>query len=328
MRYFLTGATGFLGGRVTRQLIADGHDVVAVVRDPGKAGDLAALGVTLHQGDVTEKESMRAPMTGADGVFHIAGWYKVGLRDTTPGVKINVDGTRNVLELMRELAIPKGVYTSTLAVYSDTHGRLVDESYRYDGPHLSEYDRTKWVAHYTVAEPMMAAGLPLVIVQPGVIYGPGDTSGIHDLFVRYLRRKLPGIPKQTAYSWAHVDDIAQGHLRAMAAGEAGQCYNLAGPPATIIEALALAQRITGVPAPKRQLAPGLLRVMARTMGVVGAVVPLPQEYSAEYLRVSAGVTYLGDATKARERLGFAPRGLEDGLTETLQHEMKQLGMRR
>lgn len=327
MRYFLTGATGFLGGRVTRLLVAEGHEVVAVVRDPAKAGDLAALGVALHRGDVTEKESMRAAMTGADRVFHIAGWYKIGVRDTTPGVQINVNGTRNVLELMRELAIPKGVYTSTLAVYSDTHGRLVDESYRYVGPHLSEYDRTKWVAHYEVAEPMIAAGLPLVIVQPGVIYGPGDTSSIHDLFVNYLRRKLPGVPTRTAYCWAHVDDIAQGHLRAMAVGASGQSYNLAGPAATIVETLALAQRVTGVPAPKRQLAPGLLRAMARTMGVVGAVVPLPPEYSAEYLRVSAGVTYLGDATKAREQLDFSPRNLEEGLRETLAYEMRQLGMR-
>lgn len=327
MKYVVTGATGFVGGRVARQLVDEGHEVVAIVRDPAKAGDLAALGVTLQRGDVTEKESMRAAMVGADGVFHIAGWYKIGARDKTPGVKINVDGTRNVLELMRELAIPKGVYTSTIAVYSDTHGRLVDESYRYDGPHLSEYDRTKWVAHYEVAEPMIAAGLPLVIVQPGLIYGPGDTSGIHDLFVRYLQRKLPVIPKRTAYCWTHVDDIARGHLRAMAVGETGQSYNLAGPPATVIEAMELAQRITGTPAPRVRLAPGPLRAMAGVMGVVGAVVPLPEEYSGEYLRVSAGVTYLGDATKARAALGFSPRGLEEGLTETLRHEMRILGMR-
>ena len=178
MRYFVTGATGFVGGQVARQLIAAGHSVVAPVRTPAKAQDLAALGVDVRQGDVTEKESMREAMRGADGVFHIAGWYKLGVKDKSEGERINVQGTRNVLELMRELEIPKGVYTSTLAVFSDTHGRMVDETYRYDGPHLSEYDRTKWVAHYEVADPMIAQGLPLVIVQPGLIYGPGDTSSV------------------------------------------------------------------------------------------------------------------------------------------------------
>ena len=72
-------------------------------------------------------------MTGVDGVFHVAGWYKVGISDRAAAVGINIDGTRNVLELMRELRIPKGVYTSTLAVNSDTHGQVVDESYRFTG---------------------------------------------------------------------------------------------------------------------------------------------------------------------------------------------------
>src|SRR5437016_494296 len=151
MKYFVTGATGFVGGRVVRQLIDAGHQVVVIVRNPAKAADLAELGIAVHQGDVTDKESMRAPMQGVDGVFHIAGWYKIGVRDTSEATSINVHGTRNVLELMRSLDIPKGVYTSTLAVFSDTCGRMVDESYRYDGAHLSEYDRTKWVAHYRIA---------------------------------------------------------------------------------------------------------------------------------------------------------------------------------
>jgi len=124
--YFLTGATGFVGGALARQLRAAGHDVRALVRTPAKAQDLAAIGVTLHRGDVTDKESMRAPMTGVDGVFHVAGWYKVGICDRAAAVGINIDGTRNVLELKRELRIPKGVYTSTLAVNSDTRGHVVD----------------------------------------------------------------------------------------------------------------------------------------------------------------------------------------------------------
>ena len=110
----------------------------------------------------------------------------------------------NVLELMQELGIGRGVYTSTLAVNSDTHGKQVDESYRFSGKHLSEYDRTKAEAH-VVAEQFVAKGLPLVVLMPGVIYGPGDTSSVRTTLIQYLQRKLPVIPQRTAYSWAHVE---------------------------------------------------------------------------------------------------------------------------
>lgn len=327
MKYFITGATGFVGGEVTRQLVAAGHEVVLVIRNPAKAKDLAALGVTIHQGDVTDKESMRTPMLGVDGVFHIAGWYKVGVKDKSEGAKINIQGTRNVLELMKELGIAKGVYTSTLAINSDTHGQLVDESYHYSGPHLSEYDRTKWVAHYEVAEPMIAAGLPLVIVMPGLIYGPGDTSTVRTTFIQYLQRKLPVIPTQTAYSWAHVADIAHGHILAMEQGKIGESYIIAGSTHTLTAALDMSEKITGVPTPRLRLSPPIMKGMAALMGMIEKIAPVPADYSSEYLRISAGVTYIGNNAKARRDLGYEPRPLEQGLQETLQHEMQLLGMK-
>jgi nucleoside-diphosphate-sugar epimerase len=99
MRYFLTGATGFLGGELARQLAAAGHQVTALVRDPAKAQALLPPGITFAPGDITDKESMRAPMTGADGVFHCAAWYKVGATaaETATAERTNVGGTRNVL---------------------------------------------------------------------------------------------------------------------------------------------------------------------------------------------------------------------------------------
>jgi nucleoside-diphosphate-sugar epimerase len=329
MKYFITGATGFVGGRVVRQLRVMGHDVVAVVRDPAKAGDLAALGVTLAQGDVIAKESMRVPMAGVDGVFHIAGWYKVGVRgagERLAGARVNIEGTRNVLELMRDLGIPKGIYTSTLAVFSDTHGQLVDETYHFTGKHLSEYDRTKWIAHYEVAEPMIAAGLPLTIVQPGLIYGPGDTSSLRTALLQYLQHKLPMMPTYTAFCWAHVDDVARGHLLAMERGRAGESYIIAGPQHTFVEAMLLAERITGVPAPRLRVAPMLMKVSAALMGVVDNLVPVPEMYTGEYLRINAGVTYLGDNRKARRELDYDPRPLEEGLRATLLHELSLLGI--
>ncbi len=326
MKYFVTGATGFVGSHVARQLVADGHEVVVVVRNPAKADDLKRLGAQVYRGDVTEKESMREPMTGADGVFHIAGWYKIGMRDKSEGAKINIGGTRNVLELMKELGIAKGVYTSTLAVNSDTHGKLVDESYLYRGKHISEYDRTKWVAHYQIAEPMIAEGLPLVIVMPGLIYGPGDTSSVRTTFLQYLQRKLPLLPSKTAFSWAHVDDIARGHILAMEQGKAGESYIIAGPTHTLIEGMQLAEQITGIRAPRLHAPPTMMKAMSATMGIVEKVAPVPETYSAEYLRVSAGVTYIGSNAKARREWGYEPRPLMDGLKEMLEHEMKLLGM--
>jgi nucleoside-diphosphate-sugar epimerase len=326
MRYFLTGATGFVGSHVVRQLLEAGHTVVAVVREPAHASDLARLGVQLYAGDVTDKESMRAAMTGADGVFHIASWYKIGVKDKRDGARVNIDGTRNTLELMRELGIAKGVYTSTLAVNSDTHGQLVDESFHYTGPHISEYDRTKYVAHFEVARPLMAAGLPLVIAMPGLVYGPGDTSAIGTLLRQYLRRKLTLIPKRAAYCWGYVDDIAHGHVLAMERGVPGQTYIIAGPPSTVVAALDLAQHITGIPAPPLRIAPSVLKAAAAVMRVLERVVPLPADLSAEYLRVSAGVTYLGNNARAKRELGFSPRSLREGLEETLRYEMRVLGL--
>jgi nucleoside-diphosphate-sugar epimerase len=328
MKYFITGATGFIGGRVARMLVEAGHQVTTIARTPSKATELVNLGVGVFKGDITDKESMREAMTGADGVFHIAAWYKIGSKDKSEGQKINVQGTRNVLELMRELAIPKGVYTSSLAVFGDTHGKVPDESYRDDGPFLSEYDRTKWAAHYEVALPMMKEGLPLVIVQPGLVYGPGDTSSVRPMLIQYLTRKLPIMPLETAFAWAHIDDIARGHILAMEKGVPGETYIIAGEVYTLVDALRLAEKITGIPAPRVLLPPAALKITAALVSLIEEFVDLPESYTSEGLRVTAGATYLGTNAKARRELGYNPRALEVGLRETLEHEMNLLAMKK
>jgi nucleoside-diphosphate-sugar epimerase len=321
MNYFLTGATGFVGGRLARQLRKAGHAVKAVVRNPAKAGDLAALGVTLFPGDVTDKESLRAAMAGAEGVFHVAGWYKLGVKDKRDGERVNVQGTRNVLEVMRDLGVPKGVYTSTLAVFSDTGGKLVDEGYRFTGKHLSEYDRSKAAAH-DIADEFIRQGLPLVIVQPGMIYGPGDTSSLRASLRQYLKRQLPMLPRGQTMCWAHVDDVARAHVLAMEKGKPGETYIIAGPPHSLIEFYEIAEEITGVPAPKMHAPPWMVKTTAALTGVLERVLPIPAQYTAEALREIAGNTYLGDNAKAKRELGYAPRPLREGLRETLEHEMR------
>jgi len=303
-------------------LLQQGHHVTALVRNPAGAEDLVRLGARLHPGDITETESMREGMRGADGVFHVAAWYRIGARERTAAERINVGGTRNVLELMRELGVPKGVYTSTLAVFSDTRGQTVDESYRHHGPWLSEYDRTKWVAHYEVAEPMMRAGLPLIIVQPGLNYGPGDTSSLRETFIQYLKGRLPMLPTGTAFCWAHVEDTVRGHIQAMERGRVGEAYIIAGPAHTLVDAFEIAKGITGIAPPTVRPRAGMLKAMARVMGMVERILPVPELYAAETLRIMAGVTYLGTSAKAARELGFSARPLAEGLRETLEHEMR------
>ena len=325
MRYFVTGATGFIGGHLATQLRAAGHEVVALVRTPASAGALAAAGVELAEGDILEPASLRDPMAGVDGVFHLAAWYRVGARDRSQARAINVDGTRNVLEAAGEAGVPRVVYTSTLAVFGDTGGAVVDEGYRMDGPWLSEYDRTKWLAHYEVALPLIEEGLPLVIVQPGFVYGPGDHSSVGAVLRDYLRRRLPVIPEQGG-AWGYVEDTARGHIQAMERGETGESYILAGPTHMWKEALGMAEDITGIPAPRLVLPAAVARAASVLMRPVSAVMRVPATYHPETLRVAAGSTYFGDDTKARGAIGWDPRPLRAGLEITLREERRALGV--
>lgn len=324
MNYFITGATGFVGGVLARKLREQGHAVRASVRNPDKAGELKAIGVQLFKGDVTDKGSMREAMSGVDGIFHVAGWYKVGAHDKSGGEKVNVQGTRNVLELMQELKIPKGVYTSTLAINSDTKGKAVDENYHFIGKHLSEYDRTKAVAH-DIAKEFITNDLPLVCVLPGLIYGPGDTSSVRVSLINFLRGQLPMLPLETAFCWAHVDDVADGHILAMEKGKPGESYIICGEPYKLYDAYLLASQVSGKRAPMA-VSPKLLKAMSVLVKPFDEI--LPESYTSEGLRITAGVTYLGNNNKAKLELGYTPRPVSEGWTETIRHEMSVLSMKK
>jgi nucleoside-diphosphate-sugar epimerase len=323
-RYLITGATGFIGGELTKQLIGRGHHVIALARSPHKAQLLKTLGVELHAGDITDRASLRAPMQGVDGVFHAAAWYKVGV--TEPAADdINVGGTRNVLEVARELGIPRIVYTSTVGVFGDTHGKVVDETHYSRGPFLTEYDRTKWVAHYEVALPMMREGLPLVIVMPGLVYGPGDTSAIRESLAQLLRGRLFVTPSRVAFSWGYIEDTARGLRQAMELGRIGESYLLTGPVHTFRDAMALAAKIAGKISPPIHPPPIVMRMLARTTSLLERF-DVRAPYASETLRLMAGTTWIGSSAKAERELGFTTRSLDEGLRHTIEHELRQLGM--
>src|SRR5712692_2050263 len=109
---------------------------------------------------------------------------------------------------------------------------------------------------------MIEAGLPLVIVKPGPVYGPGDTNIVHAVLVPYLERKLPLLPTVTAFSFVYVDDVARGHIRAIEKVRPGECYNLTGDTYTLVETMSLAEKITGMPAPRLKASPAVFKTLA------------------------------------------------------------------
>ncbi len=317
MKAFVTGGSGFIGQRVVRKLLVREYDVYALARTEESMAVLTAMGATAVPGDITDTASMRAGMKGSDVVFHIAAWYKLGSPDWMKAETINVSGTRKVLRLAHELGVPKIVYTSTVTVFGDTKGELVDETFFQGGPFLTEYNRTKWLAHYKVAVPLIEKGAPIIIVMPGVVYGPGDTSSIADM-MRLFFRGLPAIPgPDLTVTYAHVEDVAEGHILAAEKGKIGESYILAGPPIPLGEMIDFWAHLTGKRAPGLRIPSEWIRPFAPLMSFIESIIPLPPIFSREAV-ASLGATYMARSDKARTQLGWQTRPLQTGMLETFE----------
>ena len=219
--------------------------------------------------------------------------------------------------------VPRAVVTSTVYVFGDTRGARPEGSHRFEGRLPTLADRTRWEALHRVAVPMMRSGVPAIVAQPGVVYGPGGDPDVGRWLRRYLVGRAPAAPTGSAASWVHVEDAVAGHVLAMEEGEPGTVYPLGGEDATLLKVLRMAGRLVGkrrgpLPYPGR-----VLRPVAGVLAAMGRVV-LPLTGPAERLRRRAGVTYLCDDRRAREELGYAPRSLRDGLPDTVRSLLQDL----
>ncbi len=319
MKAFVTGGSGFIGTHVVRKLIARGDEVIAVARSEKSATKLAALGADVVRGDIADSEHkvlIQASMRGVDVVYHLASWYAIGVQDQIKMALINVEGTRNILETAYELGVPKIVYTSSIVVLGDTEGRLVDESFYQAGPFDSVYHRTKWQAHYKVALPLIEKGAPLVIVMPGAVYGPQDKSLIGLLMRLFYQEALPVLPgANMMLSYVHVEDVADGIIRAADRGKIGESYLLTGPSLTLKEATILWAEVTDKRSPLMGIPGEMLQPLAPVLGALNRAIKLPTVLTDETIRLLK-TTYIGRSDKAREQLGWRPRPLREGLDET------------
>ena len=290
-----------------------GDEVLALVRDPARAKFLVEIGTDLVASDLSSVDALTDQLQGADAVIHAAGSYRVGIPKSERGAMwdANVGTTTRVLDAAEAAATRRVVYVSTMNVFGNTRGRVVDESYRRDLSEgfLSWYDETKYGAH-EVVEQRIAGGAPIVIVIPSQVYGPGDRSSIGE----QLRRAHEG---QLAYAaldgfsigLVHADDLAAGIVAALDRGEAGQSYILSGPRTLFGEAIAIAARIGGHEPPRLRLPDGFVRAMSPLGRLIG------QANLAEIVSSAAGVTYLGSSSRAEAELGFKTRDIETGLRD-------------
>ena len=205
-------------------------------------------------------------------------------------------------------------------MFSDTKGKTVDETYRFAGKYSTTYERTKGAAH-RIAEEFIAEGLPLVIAQPGMIYGPNDTSVVRENLIDFLNGKLPGLPTRSAMCWAHVADTAQAHIAIMERGHLGEAYIIAGEQSTVIDLFRVASEVSG-----KRMPMVVPHQIFQVFGVLAKPFDrwLPDTFTSEGMKSISGVTYLMDDGKAQRELGFAPRPIREGWVETVRHEMKLL----
>jgi nucleoside-diphosphate-sugar epimerase len=318
VKVFVTGGTGFIGGAVVRQLRARGDDVVALVRNPAKGAALAELGCTLVPGDLGDERAIRSGVEGCDAVIHAAAVYEVGIpaREREPMREANVGGTERVLGAALEAGVGKVVYVSTVGIFGNTDGQIVDEGYEHQGEFLSEYEKTKWEAHQ-VAKRLIGEGLPCVIVQPGGVYGPGDTSPMGVMLDQFLSGKMPLIPfPDLGICLTHVEDIAGGIILGLDKGRVGEAYIISGPVTTVRGAIEVVAGLTGKKAPKHALPTGLMKALVPIGRLVGKL--MGQQPNLRELIASAdGVTFWATYEKAAKELGYEPRGLEEGLRAML-----------
>jgi dihydroflavonol-4-reductase len=320
MRIFVTGGTGFIGRRVVDRLRGRGDEVVALVRSAARAEVLSASGCELVEGDLGSADAIARGASGAEAVIHLAAGYRVGIpaRECAELHEINVRGTERVLDAAIDAGVPRIVYVSTANVFGNTHGRPVDESHERDpaAGFLSCYDETKFLAH-TAAKARIAEGAPVIIVQPGAVYGSDDPSQIGNVIdqTRSGKMKLLMFP-EFELNYVHVDDLADGIVAALDRGRIGEAYALGGEIATMRQLVTTVAELSGGTPPKRALPAALMKAGIPFGPVVGKLLGFPPNLR-ELIRTSDGVSIVFTDEKARRELGHRSRPLREGLADTL-----------
>ena len=255
MKVFLTGATGFVGHHVARALASHGADLRLLVRKSSNLQNLEGIGGDTVVGDLLEPESLKGAIAGCDAVMHVAADYRLWIRDPASMYRANVDGTRELLRLAREAAVPRVVYTSSVAtMHFRTDGLVINEDTPVSlADMVGHYKRSKFLAERVAIE-AAEAGQQVIILNPTTPIGPFDAKPTPTgrIFVDFLNGKFPAYV-DTGLNLVDVREVARTHVDALKVGKPGKRYILGGENLTLKQILDKMSAITGIPSPKTRI---------------------------------------------------------------------------
>ncbi|XP_071733273.1 uncharacterized protein [Rutidosis leptorrhynchoides] len=333
MKVLVTGASGYLGGRLCHALLRHGHSVRAFVRRTSDLSLLPTLSddvpLQLAYGDVTDYPSLLAACSGCHIIFHAAALVDPWLPDPSKFITVNVGGLKNVIRAFKETdMIEKIIYTSSFFALGSTDGYIADETQMHSTKFFcSEYEKSKVVADKIALE-AANEGVPIVAVYPGVIYGPGKlTMGniVAQMIVERFNGRLPGYIGygNDKVSFSHVDDVVDGHISAIDKGKIGERYLLTGENASFNQVFDIAATITNTKTP-------WLHIPLFVIEIYGWLSVLFSKITGKLPLISPPVVYVlrhqwaYSCDKAKRELNYQPRSLTEGLEEVLPW-LKNLG---
>jgi nucleoside-diphosphate-sugar epimerase len=319
---FVTGSTGFIGTALVNELVRRGHAVHALVRAASNTDGLTHKHISMVRGDILDPESLVRGLRGCTQVYHLAAYAKNWARNPSTFFRQNVEGTKNVFQAAREAGVRRMVFTSTIVVFGPTPpGRVADESMpRMNQDYCTEYEESKTLAEQEVLK-LAATGLPVVIVNPTRVYGPGkvtEGNSVSLMLDRYQRGKFPFLLNKgkDVGNYVLVDDLVQGHILAMEKGRVGERYILGGENISLKGLLDMVDEETGQRHRPINLSPRLALVYS-------ALEQKKAEWFGLYPQVTPGWvrTFLQDwayrSTKAERELGYQITPLREGIRKTL-----------
>jgi dihydroflavonol-4-reductase len=306
MTTLVTGAAGFLGSHIARQLVARGETVRVLVRPSSSNGAIADLPLEYVTGDLRDQPSLQRAMQGVQKVFHVAADYRLWAKNPQDIYDSNVGGTKNLLAAAKQAGIDRLVYTSTVATIAVDRPQLPNE---FTNSKLDEmvghYKRSKWMAEQEVLQ-AAKEGLPAIIAMPTTPVGPWDwkPTPTGKIIVDFLNGKMPGYV-ETGLNFIAVEDCAAGHLFVAEKGKIGERYLLGSENLTLKQVLDTLAHLTGLPAPRLKIPHALALGVAYAETAFSRLIGREPQIPVEGVKIAQHLMFV-DCARTQRELGFQP----------------------